>query len=601
MTGSLKTLKSKISSIILANLFGLGLILVLNLYYFSSFEYIFKYNKKGIIAMFLSIGIQFLLYFILSKVIYKLRYKSILIGLYLCFLTICFLISSTGKFYWREIPTVNLIFDTVLQDFSLLNKSPFPWQMIGCIVFLILSLIIFVNFRLQKNNQITIPNTILYVISLFILINYSLLYYKNITHNKWAYRDIIGEDPVLGIFKNARNNPNNYVNAISLDTNYNKLILKPDAPNVIIIICDALRNDHLSMNGYNRPTSPFLDSIVQNSCNSYISPFHTSSCTSTFCGVISTLYGVNYELLKSSNLGIHDLLHSKGYKSSFILCGSHRSYYNLTDYYGKHIDNYFESKDIKSIDSSIPSSSDRTLIAYLNSPKFNYNISEKQFMYFHVMAPHEISYKENIVYAVSKENKNQDRINDYDNGVIQADNILREIYYNLKNKGILENAVLIITSDHGQALNQTKEFEHFGHGFWPIGETINIPLIIIDSQNSYSKNYSTKIDLYPTITERCFVNPAIINSHLMGVSLLQNAPLLRRTFHLGELRNYGEPSVAIIEATDGIPLFKYLYNPTNKKSYIYDLKISKNEKTLINNDSLLDHFKKEHIKYLKNN
>jgi len=433
------------------------------------------------------------------------------------------------------------------------------------------------------------------------LANYALLDYKNKTHNKWAYRDIFGQDPVLGIFVTSRQNVNNYVNAVALDTMYKQMTLKSDAPNVIIIICDALRNDHLSTNGYPRLTTPFLDSLVQYSCDTYISPFHTSSCTSTFCGVISTLYGVNYELLNSSNLGIHDLLHENGYKSSFILCGSHRSYYNLTDYYGKHIDNYFESKDIDQYDSNIPASSDQTLLAYLNSSKFKFDANEKQFMYFHIMAPHEISYKEKVVYPISSKNNTQDKINDYDNGVFQADKILREIYFNLKTKGLLENSMLIITSDHGQALNQTKEFEHFGHGFWPIGETINIPLIIIDKQNSYRKDYSTKIDLYPTITERCFKDPFIINQHTMGFSLLQNPPESRKTFHLGELRNLGEPSVAIIEVNKGIPIYKYLYNPNNKKSYLYDIKKHKDETVLIHNDSILNHFKKEHNNYLKIN
>ncbi|MBL0024728.1 MAG: sulfatase-like hydrolase/transferase [Saprospiraceae bacterium] len=423
--------------------------------------------------------------------------------------------------------------------------------------------------------------------------------FKNIKHNKWAYRDIIGQDPLLGIFKSSRINFNNFVSGKKLSGKFKNLTLKKDAPNVIIIICDALRDDHISLNDYHRKTTPFLDSLSEKLCNFYNSPFHTSSCTSTFCGVISTLYGVNFEELSSTNLGIHDLLHYYSYKLSFILSGSHRSYYNLTDYYGKHIDNYFESKDIKYISPKIPASSDRTLLAYLNSTQFKYDKNEKQFMYFHVMAPHEISFKENIVYSVGNKNSKSDLINDYDNGVIQADNILRDLYYNLKNKGLLENSMLIITSDHGQALNQTKNFLHYGHGFWPIAETINIPLLIIDRQNNYRNDYSTKIDLYPTITDRCFENPEIINMLLPGISLLKKSPTSRKTFHLGELRNYGEPSVSIIESSNGIPLYKYLFNPSDKKAYLFDLKASKGEEMMIQNDSILNILKNDHHNYLK--
>ncbi len=599
MINLIKDVNSIIKQNLKSHFFGICLILVVNMLYFSNFEYIFKINKKGIIAMFFSLGMQFFLYFIVAKISSKYKLKSIIIGTYLCFLTLCIAISSIGKFYWREIPTINLIFDTILQDFSLLSKFPYPWQLIGSWLILILSLIIFLNYKIQQNKYPTISFYFITIILFMSFSNYSLLDNKNKTHNKWAFRDIIGEDPILGIFKNSRHKLNNYVNAISLDTTYKQMKLKSNAPNIILIVCDALRNDHLSINNYIRKTTPFLDSIVTNSCESYISPFHTSSCTSTFCGVISTFYGVNFELLKNSNLGIHDILHENGYKSSFILCGSHRSYYNLTDYYGKHIDNYFESKDINQINSSIPASSDQTLLAYLNSSKFKYDATQKQFIYLHIMAPHEISFKERIVYPVTNKNNIQDKINDYDNGVIQADKILKEIYDNLKDKGLLENSMLIITSDHGQALNQTKEFEHYGHGFWPIGETINIPLIIIDKQNYYRNDYSTKIDLYPTIVERCFENPSIINKHTMGFSLLQNSPPSRKTYHLGELRNLGEPSVAIIEANKGVPKYKYIYNPTNNKYYLFDLKIHNDETTLIHNDPMLNSFKKEHHNYLK--
>jgi glucan phosphoethanolaminetransferase (alkaline phosphatase superfamily) len=579
------------------NFFPIGFILIVNLIYFSEFEFIFKLNKKGITAMFLSLSIQILIFFILQRIVFKFKYNSIIIGIYLCFLTLCFLISGTGKFYWREIPTLYLIYDTVVQDFSLLNNAPIPWQIIVSTLFIFFSLTIKINSILQINKKNVVPGKLILTIAVFGLINYGMLAYKNKTHNRWAYRDIVGEDPVMGIFKSSRHNLNNYAKAFTFDTNYSKLVLKADAPNIIIIICDALRDDHLSINGYVRNTTPFLDSLITHDSTTYLSSFHTSSCTSTFCGITSTLYGINFELLSKSNIGIHDILHSKGYKSSFILCGSHRSYYNLTDFYGKRIDNYFESKDIKNIDKSIPASSDETLIAYLNSTQFKYNSKERQFIYFHVMAPHEISYKKEF-FPVSKKKTYQDQINDYDNGVIQADNILKEIYYNLNSKNLLKNSMIIITSDHGQALNQTNGFKHFGHGFWPIGETINIPLIIIDKQNNYRRDYSTKIDLYPTIVDRCFHNSKIVTKNTHGFSLLKPAPIVRKTFHLGELRNEGEPSIAIIESRNGKPIYKYLYNPSNNESFLYDLKNSKSEDAKIYNDSLQNYFKKEHAKYL---
>lgn len=182
------------------NFFPIGFILIVNLIYFSEFEFIFKLNKKGITAMFLSLSIQILKFFILQRIVFKFKYNSIIIGIYLCFLTLCFLISGAGKYYWREIPTLYLIYDTVVQDFSLLSNAPIPWQIIGSALIMIFSLIIIINSILQRNKKIVLSGKLILTSTVFGLINYGLLEYKNKTHNRWAYRDIVGEDPVMGIF-----------------------------------------------------------------------------------------------------------------------------------------------------------------------------------------------------------------------------------------------------------------------------------------------------------------------------------------------------------------------------------------------------------------
>ena len=185
-------------------IFPIGFIFICNLIYFSEFEFIFKLNKKGISAMFLSLSIQILILFILQRILFKFKYNSMIVGIYLCILTLCFLISGAGKYYWREIPTLNLIYDTVVQDLSLLNNSPIPWQIIGSALIMFFSLIIIINSILQRNKKIVVPGKLILTITVFGLINYGMLAYKNKTHNRWAYRDIVGEDPVMGIFKSSR-------------------------------------------------------------------------------------------------------------------------------------------------------------------------------------------------------------------------------------------------------------------------------------------------------------------------------------------------------------------------------------------------------------
>src|SRR5215510_12337264 len=58
--------------------------------------------------------------------------------------------------------------------------------------------------------------------------------------------------------------------------------------NVVLIIVDALRADHTQVYGYHRTTTPFLAQLAQTG-HLHRVEFATSTCSGTFCGVMSTL------------------------------------------------------------------------------------------------------------------------------------------------------------------------------------------------------------------------------------------------------------------------------------------------------------------------
>ncbi|MCK4556051.1 MAG: sulfatase-like hydrolase/transferase, partial [Candidatus Aminicenantes bacterium] len=41
-----------------------------------------------------------------------------------------------------------------------------------------------------------------------------------------------------------------------------KIFPSHSRPNVLLLVCDTLRADHLGCYGYNRPTSPFMDQFA---------------------------------------------------------------------------------------------------------------------------------------------------------------------------------------------------------------------------------------------------------------------------------------------------------------------------------------------------
>ena len=68
--------------------------------------------------------------------------------------------------------------------------------------------------------------------------------------------------------------------------------------------------------------------------------------------------------------------------------------------------------------------------------------------------------------------------NYYDNGVLQADFVIDEIFSNFKERGYLEDGLVIISADHGDTLG---EHNHHGHSFRLYNTDIRIPLLVWDS------------------------------------------------------------------------------------------------------------------------
>ena len=75
-------------------------------------------------------------------------------------------------------------------------------------------------------------------------------------------------------------------------------------PNIIIVIADALRADHLGAYGYKRQTSNFIDSLI--SSNKAIKIDNAfSTCTESNCGILSTLSSRPYGEIDTKNIKIY--------------------------------------------------------------------------------------------------------------------------------------------------------------------------------------------------------------------------------------------------------------------------------------------------------
>ena len=95
----------------------------------------------------------------------------------------------------------------------------------------------------------------------------------------------------------------------------------------------------------------------------------------------------------------------------------------------------------------------------------------------------------------------QRNINRYDNGVFQADEVIRQTLSILQAKGYLSNAVTFISADHGDALGERGLYAHTKY-IYP--EFTRIPVLIYDPSGQQYDNleFADQTDIAVTALDR---------------------------------------------------------------------------------------------------
>ncbi|GJM33490.1 MAG: hypothetical protein DHS20C18_24910 [Saprospiraceae bacterium] len=327
--------------------------------------------------------------------------------------------------------------------------------------------------------------------------------------------------------------------------------------NVCLIVVDALRADHLGMYGYERPVSPFLDQLVLDDKWQKVQ-WASSSCSSSYCGILSILKGLWWKDQGLTDFGLPDLLSLYDYQNNFILSGIHRGWYGLGNRYAHEINLFYEGVDSK----ERVSSDDQLILDGLEKIE---DWSTPQFLMIHLMSSHYAGKKEDefkkylpakYSLAAPYEEKRIAYANNYDNGILQADHYLEKVFAKLEATGFLENSIVIITSDHGENLGKN---EFFGHAAGLEPFLLHVPFLIYNSNGRRIKNdyYATHIDIAPTIADLLELP---IPEQWQGVSLLKD-------FQNRQSIHQQTDEFAIISA-DSSRIIEYIKNTaTGEESY----------------------------------
>ncbi|MGZ8835860.1 MAG: sulfatase-like hydrolase/transferase [Pyrinomonadaceae bacterium] len=339
--------------------------------------------------------------------------------------------------------------------------------------------------------------------------------------------------------------------------------------NVIIIMVDSLRPDHMQLYGYERPTTPFLSRLSASGRLKKVD-FALATCPYTSCGVLSTLTSKNQRSLIPESFKLYELLFDQGYRVNFVLSGNH-NWYSLKHAYGKSINYYFDGTR----SGRYLANDDRVILEGLEQvPAHD---GQPAFFYIHLMSPHYIGIKQDRyrVYnpsviegtweaLVSGKHDAASKTNNYDNSVLQADATIEMIFQHLTQKGYLNDSLVVILSDHGEGLGERGP-DYYSHTLTLYQEFIRIPILIYDSSATEYGNlkFASQVDVAPTVLHRLGLT---IPPSWHGRSLL-DPNIKRYSYH--ETRRNKVPVYAVIDRTES-SIYKYIQS-AQREDELYEL------------------------------
>lgn len=291
-----------------------------------------------------------------------------------------------------------------------------------------------------------------------------------------------------------------------------------DQPDVIFIMLDAARADRMSVYGYERKTTPALDSLYATGRMAK-AEFATTPCPHSECGITAMLSSLFYLQVHPVNYKVHEVFSDLGYDTNFFLSGDHSRVYGfMKDYYGNDITLFkdgFNAPDRHPTD-------DALLLDFIDDLPSKNESGNPAFFYFHMMSTHTMGarydhfnlfspndYQKQIPlmgkgrFTPLDEEEIQLISNNYDNGMLQADAFIADILQHLSAQGYLENAIVVITSDHGEGLGENNIFGHAQH---LQKTTLQVPLLFYFTQDDLKPEseipFGSLKDIGPTILGR---------------------------------------------------------------------------------------------------
>ncbi len=299
------------------------------------------------------------------------------------------------------------------------------------------------------------------------------------------------------------------------------------APNVLVVVIDTLRADHLSLYGYDRETSAHLDSIAKQGVvfddDIAPSPWTLGSHASMLTGRYPHEHGVDHEIaLDHRYPTLPEILDANGYRTGGFSAnlyyfarrtGLTRGFLHFEDYFYSAGDMFFRTLWGRILNKYAPSSPRfDEIYARKRAPQVNQELlswidqdRSKPFFafinYFDVHEPYlplppyremfygaatkdappaidqRINRKERpYLYRLSRMSPQdyQHQVDAYDGAIYYVDEQIANLFAQLEKRGLSRNTLVVITSDHGECLGDHGLLTHWNSLY---REIVHVPLI----------------------------------------------------------------------------------------------------------------------------
>lgn len=278
-----------------------------------------------------------------------------------------------------------------------------------------------------------------------------------------------------------------------------------DDVNVLFVLTDTLRAHRLSAYGYERETSPTWEYMASSGLRF---ARHLSQSSWTKCSMASMWTGVYPQrtgVLKSSHGLSEDAITPAEifFDAGFRTAGIWRNGWVSPNFgFGQGFEVY-ERPPGKAIPRSVRIENPHIKLEGTDSDAVNAAVeflrvhgNERWFLYVHLMDVHQYLYDEkNALFG-------SDYSDIYDNSVRHTDEVLGMLLTHLVDEDLLQNTLVVLASDHGEAFGE-RGIE--GHAREVYRETTEVPFVIgfpfrLESGVTIETR-SRNVDIWPTVLD----------------------------------------------------------------------------------------------------